>query len=246
MCNGVNHFVKTHLPKWLTKVTRARILAVDVDTSAGLARLAPMEGRAMSRRAKRAKAIMTSSDTTPPQTPAGYKVVYDERLHVFYPLRTAIGRGHAEPGWDYITHPGRNGHACFEIEHEAIRFCIAERQYALDVSGNAPEPAETQREDSRCFDCGYMGCDDTDHAGHWTFHDDEDGHEITCTCDCHAPEPVETCALDDCDEPAAYTCVCCGRRVCWWDFSAKTENEPGVCHQCLEECAGGMACKVGR
>ncbi len=67
----------------------------------------------------------------------------------------------------------------------------------------------------------------------------------TNTTNTPEPQPVETCALDDCDEPAAHLCVCCNRRVCFYDISgAVLDIEPGVCHECLLECAGGMACKV--
>ncbi len=65
------------------------------------------------------------------------------------------------------------------------------------------------------------------------------------------PQPAQemqqdsaVCALDDCDEPAAHLCVCCNRRVCFYDISAVSDNEPGLCHECLLACAGGMACKA--
>lgn len=57
--------------------------------------------------------------------------------------------------------------------------------------------------------------------------------------DCQfAPQDSAVCALADCDEPAAVTCVCCGRQVCWHDISgAVLDIEPGPCCDCLAESA---------
>jgi hypothetical protein len=52
------------------------------------------------------------------------------------------------------------------------------------------------------------------------------------------PQDSAVCALADCDEPAAVTCVCCGRQVCWHDISgAVLDIEPGPCCDCLAESA---------
>lgn len=114
--------------------------------------------------------------------------------------------------------------------------------YSDRDNGGAAELARD--EDRRCFDCGYMGCNDTGHTGHWTFRDDDDGHEITCTCDCHKPVGEPQCAITGCNEWPVTTCACCNRGVCADDILGAALDDLGICSDCAFTCAGGMACQV--
>ena len=42
-------------------------------------------------------------------------------------------------------------------------------------------------EDTRCFDCQYMGCDNEGHYDQWTLREDfgQGVVELICDCECH-------------------------------------------------------------